>query len=144
MTDQQYPITPPHDQVYWWWEEACKRPPSSFYEKLDYVAAKAAEWGWQERDASVPGELQQARDQEREACCEWFKVNGYKQRYNHYDLHAARRPKAKSLAEEALEALMQVDGADLPVPVLVLLCDEVAKIRRALERLQELEGQGDG
>ena len=43
MTDQQHPITPPHDQVYRWWEEACKKPPSSFYEKLDAALERLQE-----------------------------------------------------------------------------------------------------
>lgn len=140
MTDQQqHPITPPHDKVYWWWEEACKRPPSSFYEKLDHVAARAAAWGWQQRAASVPGELQEARDEELEACCEWlrqFKPQGYVLSAR---LRAARRPKLKSLAEEALKELAWVDknvnGSHLNK------CEAVYTIRRALERLQELEGQ---
>ena len=136
MTDQQHLITPPHDKAYRWWEEACKRPPSSFYEKLDYVAEQAAQWGWQQRDASGAEKLQKARDEELEACCELLEA------YVAYAecgdiLRAARRPKPKSLAEEALEAQgrIWVDASSK---------DEWKLIRRALERLQELEEQGDG
>lgn len=141
MTDQQqHPITPPHDKVYWWWEEACKRPPSSFYEKLDHVAARAAAWGWQQRAASVPGELQEARDEELEACCEWlrqFKPQGYVLSAR---LRAARRPKPPSLAEEALAALEQNIVLLMPITGHEKV-KRFAVIRRALERLQELEGQ---
>jgi hypothetical protein len=137
MTDQQHPITPPQDKVYKWWEEACERP-SSFYEKLDYVAVRAAACGWQQRDASVPGELQEARDEELQACCELLEA------YVAYAecgdiLRAARRPKPKNLAEQSLEELETLHsdlyahgfGFDFPAT------------RRALERLQELEGQGN-
>ena len=134
MTDQ-HPITPPHDKVYWWWEKACKRPPSSFYEKLDYVAEQAAQLGWQQRDASVAEELQEARDEELEACCELLEA------YVAYAecgdiLRAARRPKPQSLAEKAQKAL-----AHLLRHSSTELGSET--IRRALERLQELEGRGN-
>lgn len=136
MTDQQHLITPPHDQVYKWWEEACKRPPSSFYEKLDYVAEQAAQWGWQQRDASVPGELQEARDEELQACCEWVEREIGHGREWGAELRRHRRPKPQSLAEEAQKALAHL----LRHSSTELGCET---IRRALERLQELEGQGD-
>lgn len=82
----EHPITPPHDQVYWWWEKACKRPPSSFYEKLDYVAAKAAQCG---------------ADQELDACCEWLISKGS---VYATQLRAARRPKPKPSPAAALRA----------------------------------------
>lgn len=134
MADQQqHLIIPPHDQVYTWWEEACKRPPSSFYEKLDSVAEQAAEWGWQQRDASVPGELQEARDEELEECVKWLSHESpFSER-----LRAARRPKPPSLAEEALEAQSRMWAGSSTH-------DDWELVRAALKRLQELEGQGDG
>lgn len=138
MTDQQHPITPPHDKVYWWWEEACKRP-SSFYEKLDYVAEQAAQWGWQQRDAGVPSELQEARDEELEECCEWVEREIGHGREWGAELRRHRRPKPKNLADKALDAL-EVEDDLWPVKSL-----EKGRrfdlIRRALKRLQELEGQ---
>jgi hypothetical protein len=81
--------------------------------------------------------LQAARwgaDQELEACCDWLIDNQPKWATT---LCAARRPKAKSLAEEALEALTKIEDN-----VATYLDSSV--VRRALERLQELEGQADG
>lgn len=52
------------------------------------------------------------------------------------ELHAARRPKPKSLAEEALLAIEE-EQADVTLV-------NYKVIRAALERLKELEGQGDG
>lgn len=53
---------------------------------------------------------------------------------------AARRPKPKSLAEEAQDQLssIQIDLTRCGMGI------SVETIRRALERLQELEGRGDG
>ena len=50
-------------------------------------------------------------------------------------LDAARRPKPPSLKEQALKALLEADGADHPVPVLVLPIEDAVVIRRALEAL---------
>ena len=100
MTDQQHFIPPPQDKVYKWWEEACERP-SSFYEKLDHVAIRAAACGWQQRDASVPDELQEARDEKLDACCEWF-VRDRTDIETADKLRAARRPKPLSPAALAV------------------------------------------
>ena len=51
------------------------------------------------------------------------------------DLWSVRRPKPPSLKEQALKALQHAEEGWRPVPA---DCD---LIRRALERLQELEGQ---
>jgi hypothetical protein len=129
MTDQLHFITPPQDQVYKWWEEACKRPPSSFFEKLDHVAVRAAAWGWQQRDASVPGELQEARDEELEECCEWlrqFKPEGYVLAAR---LRTHRRFKPKSRKQRALDALAQMESQ--------LDTELTTEIRNALEELPD-------
>jgi hypothetical protein len=68
--------------------------------------------------------------------------NTYAVDMKHHDLlerarAALTEPKPPSLKEQALEALMKADGADHPVPVLVLPLDEAAVIRRALEALPE-------
>lgn len=131
MTDQ-HPITPTRAQVTRWWAEACDQPTTV---KLDYVAAQAAEWGWRQRDASVPGELQKARDEELEACCEW--LDNEIGAVDSCDLRAERRgvirPKPPSLAEEAQEAVQRMWEGSPDVGDWGLIC-------RALGRLQELEG----
>lgn len=82
---------------------------------------------------------QQIADQELEACCEWLcnkdilepawarsLIDAYR---------AARRPKPPSLAEQAL---MLLDDASTRLDAA-----HENTIRRALERLQELEGGND-
>ena len=76
---------------------------------------------------------QQIADQELEACCTWMRDNGYWRGAN--DLHASRCPKPPSLAEEALVELNLTSdcmGA-------IVSPTQVELIRRALERLQQLE-----
>lgn len=114
MADQ-HPITPPPELVAQW---ALGRRYS-----WNYIATQAARWG---------------ADTELAACCEWVSqwrcmVGGSRPEVN---LRAARRPKPPSLAEEAQKAL-----AHLLRHSSTELGSET--IRRALERLQELEGQGD-
>jgi hypothetical protein len=81
---------------------------------------------------------QQIADQELEACEEWLPsdltIDGQ-------SLRDVRRPKPSSLAEEALAALEEEDDS---MPLMSLKRGErFALIRRALERLQELEGGDD-
>ena len=86
----------------------------------DYLATQSARWG---------------ADQELQACVEWLLLNGWGQAIN--NLRAARRPNPPSLAEEALAALEEEDDS---MPLMSLKRGErFALIRRALERLQELE-----
>lgn len=81
--------------------------------------------------------FQAGADQELEACCKW--LNGGSE--IDYDtaklLRAARRPKPLSLVKEALEAwerqMASYEETDA----------DMDTIRRALERLQELEGGND-
>ena len=119
MTDQ-HPITPPPELVEQWiaeiWHEGT---PVRVAASDIHIATQAARWG---------------ADQELEACCEWLDYNCPSVGAHH--LRAARRPKPPSLAEEALDAQerMWIGGttdADWEL------------IRRALERLQKLEGAND-
>lgn len=78
MADQQHPITIPPDLeeelLGLWPQEALQR---------------AAQWG---------------ANQELEACCEWLDEVGHAEIWLHgNDLRIDRRPKPKSLAEEAKE-----------------------------------------
>ena len=76
------------------------------------VATRAAQWG---------------ADQELEECCRWISDDAEA-------LRIARRPKPPSLAQEALDELY-ISNAKC-----CLGERSAAAIRRALERLQELEG----
>lgn len=110
----EHPITPPPELVgEWLCSEDYLSDASTFSSmtitssRLQNIATQAARWGWQQRDASVPEELQKARDTELDACCEWLSVPcpSYGR-----ELRNARRSKPPSLAEQGLEALEQIDG----------------------------------
>ena len=109
MTD--HPITPPPELVQQWYDAA--RGPRCEHE----LATQAARWG---------------ADQELEACCEWLQDPDLN--VDTYKLRAARRPKPPSLAEQALTLVEQhEDGCWRPSS------KDWIVIRRAVERLQELE-----
>ena len=119
---KQHPITPP-PWLWIWAQQAQRMYPHDPVAWMQHVSAKAASWG---------------ADQELEACCEWLEDADLddSQKVSWVNLRAARRPKPPSLAEQALEQLKGIRsvfkaayGGDL--------VDE--PIRRALERLQELE-----
>jgi hypothetical protein len=116
MTD--HPITPPPELVQRWVSLAYTVTERGS-EILAEVATIAARWG---------------ADQELNECCKWLPNLPP---WSADDLHKHRRPKPPNLKEQALEALMKADGADHPVPVLVLSLDEAAVIRRALEELDD-------
>ena len=134
MTD---PITPPLGWVLDLLNEARKRAKSSgFFGEVDYVymVNKSAQMGWDQRGAANEAELQQAADQELEACELYLAQSPYPSWAK--DLRAARRPIAQSKAESALNALEHIlrhsqtdHGANT--------------IRLALERLKELEVAND-
>jgi hypothetical protein len=63
--------------------------------KLQDIATQAAQWG---------------SDQELEACCEWLKLEGHE--HEHEALLTARRPKPRSLKEQALAVLDDIPSID--------------------------------
>ena len=137
MTDQ-HPITPPPELMEQCVQEWLTLRPSltPYYE---WMFAKGARWGWQQRDASVPNKLQVARDEELEACC----ALADERLQDGTSLRAARRPKPKSQAEQALEALNEAVYMADDVPPEGISTDQAATIRAALERLRELEEGND-
>ena len=106
-------ITPPPELVLQWYLSAKAVPVDQW---ATDVATAAAQWG---------------ADQELEACCEWVAEESP---FVATELHAARRPKPPSLAEEALAELAEWERT------LDIAPD--AALRRALERLKELESNG--
>ena len=80
--------------------------------------------------------FQAGADQELEACCDWFLLEGWHPDHPN-KLRATRRPKPPSLKEQALQALEAADGADHPVVATVLTADQHALIRTALESLPD-------
>ena len=115
----EHPITPPPELVQQWADK-------QDFPTFEDIATQAARWG---------------ADQELEACCEYMQhedFHGFAR-----ELRAARRPKPPSLAEEALEALEQIDGWAVANMNHLSIHDDlvtgVEAIHRALQRLQELE-----
>jgi hypothetical protein len=115
MTEQQHPIIPPPELRRLWVQQAQRMDP--WDSGLEHVSTQAARWG---------------ADQELEACCEWCADGSM---VLALELRAARRPKPPSLAEQALTQLQAMEQAG------ALDCN-IDAIRRALERLQELESNG--
>lgn len=114
MTDQ-HPITPPLE---------LKR---KLYEMPQMMAIELAfRAGADQRGEVNEAKLQQARDEELEACCKWTTANfGELPGQN---LHLFRRPKPQSLKERALEEVGVFEGMGI--------CN-IDIIRRALEALPD-------
>jgi hypothetical protein len=130
MTDQNR-ITPPQELLFKWHifaprqhdDEGSVLVPTSH---LDHIATQAAQWGWDQRGAVNEAELQKARDEELEACCELVPgLTGY--------LRAARRPKPPSRKEQALEAISRLCASVIHDD----LKDNAAIVRRALLALDD-------
>jgi hypothetical protein len=110
---QQHPITPPPELIEDWIEiakpEPWKRPPDP-----NVLCTLAAQWG---------------ADQELEACCALLEVSDDNARDF---LQSARRPKAPSLKEQALEALESLKQRTTDPSI-------IEPLRRALEQLPDHE-----
>ena len=118
------PITPPTELVAQWLK-GCPR------ETALHVATQAAQWGWDQRGAATEADLQQARDEELNACCEW--LDFYSSATNARDLRLVRRPKPTRLKEQALNTLDEMSncmGAGF-----IPKRSDLDTIRRALEAL---------
>jgi len=117
MTD--HPITPPPELVEQWVQATESNDcigafPTNFEKR---ICTAAARWG---------------ADQELEACCEWFKKEGWNSCHPEA-LVASRRPRPPSLKEQALSELnltADPNGAELSLT-------QVELIRRALEALPD-------
>jgi len=115
----QHPITPPPELAARWVNEIYGDDGFGFDVPLHPITLRlverAAQWG---------------ADQELEACCEWLH---WQNLATHPELipslRAARRPKAPSLKEQALEAMRRNYNPDNS--------DDFATIRRALEQLDD-------
>lgn len=133
MTDQ-HPITPPPELRRLWAQQAQRMAPHDPVAWLEHVANQAARWG---------------ADQELKACIEVIlSYPGFESPELFVEvLREARRPKPPSLAEQALEALEQIDGWAVSNMNHLSIHDDlvtgVEAIRTALERLKELE-KGNG
>ena len=129
MTDQQQSIKIPLDLLQQMVDDLAPLG-------MEALAAAIVQWGWEQRGAAIEVELQQARDEELNACCEW--LDFYSSATDARDLRLARRPPTPpSLKEQALAELEKVDmlwdtsefGADT--------LSALDTIRRALEQLND-------
>ena len=130
-----FPITPPDEAVQHWvaqvWHEGT---PVRVAASDLHIAKQASQWGWDQRGAANEAELQQRADQELEACREWTRHDSSPE--DAASLRAARRPKAPSEADLALAKLTPLEEL-----AQAMGHSPDGDIRRALERLKELEGQ---
>jgi hypothetical protein len=100
---EQHPITPPPELVEQWCSETEYATPGRVAlhtiseQRLFQLLTRSAQWGYEQVNEA---ELQQARDEELEACCDWMSecTVGCPN-----ELRAARRPPA-SLKKQALRA----------------------------------------
>jgi hypothetical protein len=132
---EQHPITPPNELVRKWLENyfGCWDDVTIAAADVSrYIAAKSTQWGHEQRGADIEDDLQKARDEELEACCEHLQRSMSPRATIDY-LRAARRPKPPSLKEQALMALEDGDTG----PGASLTPTEVSIIRRALEALPD-------
>ena len=137
MTQEQ-PITPPPELVEQWYRDWRQLNREKLTDFPEYIATQAARWGYEQRGAVNEAELQQAMDEELEACINWIIHQPWT--WTSSQLRAARRPRPPSLKEQALKVLFEADeadGADHPIPILVLSSKDAAVIRRALEALPD-------
>ena len=108
MTDQHH-ITPPPELK----QQLRKQAPRycDWVDRELWLIERAAEWGYDQRGEVNEAKLQQARDEELEACCEWLVLDGCVVAAN--ALRSARRPKPPSLKEQALEDFHWLVGRTL-------------------------------
>lgn len=135
MTNEQHPITPPDQLVQQWINNAHINQPNMGAICRE-VATKAIQWGWDQRGAATEAELQQARDEELNACCEW--LDFYSSAGDARDLRLARRHEPPSLQEQALDALQSMRISPELIAIINAntdLKDKYVTIRRALEIL---------
>ena len=92
-------IAPPWDLKQQWREQAPRYRDGGIGREL-WLMDRAAQWGYEQVNEA---KLQQARDEELEACCEWLADETPTNYIN--ALRAARRPKPPSLKEQAIEDL---------------------------------------
>ena len=115
------PITPPDQLV----EEWSKQWHSAHGDFSVYLATRASRWGWEQRNATVEAELQQARDQEMERMIQELTSMHLPEAYAKR-LRAALRPDKRQVAMDTCATAL-ASGRLTPA--------EAARIRAALEDL---------
>jgi hypothetical protein len=133
VSDHSPILSPPPELVEKWWDLI----PGRSTDWKRQLCTQAAQWGADQRGAVNEAELQKARDEELEACCEWVRsmFSGHPTWAD--ELRVARHPKPPTLKEQALKVLK---SRDLMQPLLddgsrILQPDELDTILRAVEAL---------
>ena len=125
-------IQPPPELLAEWLQQACECSPHDHSSGAigGFMAYKAAQWGADQTQGAVnEAELQKARDEELEACCEWLDREGWSGESR--QLRAARRPEPPSMNQQALYELdAAYDSGKIDDTT-------YGTIRRALEALDE-------
>ena len=152
MTDQ-HPITPPPELAAEWVAEIYGNTVVIPLQQptLD-VIARASQWGYDQRGEVNEAKLQQARDEELEACCGWLSTKSITDSLCNYslqfiadNLRNARRQKPPTQAEQALAVLdpSKTYGSITQEEEYRISVAKADIIRRALERLKQLEDSND-
>ena len=115
---EHFPITPPRRSLVQQWSDIALAASGMFEVKMQF-ATLAAQWG---------------SDQELEACCEWMSNRTV---VCPSDLRAARRPKPKSLKNQALQELDKVDMLWATEEFGKETLNSLDTIRKALEALPD-------
>lgn len=143
MTEQQHPITPSDEMVHNWRHLWVTVPSNDREPDLKrYLVTQASQWGWDQRGAANEAELQQRADQELDACVQLLDINGCPDKWIDM-LRVARRPKPQSLKNRALKAARRFYAKGHFGCTEKEVTDDFNAICSALERLEELEGQGN-
>ena len=129
-------ITTPPELKHQWREEA-PRYRDGGVGREEWLIERAAQWGYDQRGEVNEAKLQQARDEELEACCEWLVLDGCVVAAN--ALRSARRPKPPSLKEQALAVLdpSKTYGSITQEEEYRISVAKADTIRRALEALPD-------
>ena len=131
--NDQHPITPPPSLMRQWREQA-PRFPEGDAGREERLIERAAQWGYDQRGEVNEAKLQQACDEELEACIAWMKKMGYWGEDGQAIplLRAARRPKPPNLKDLALSELETILNELHRANGSILTA---SAIRRALEAL---------
>jgi len=110
------------------WREQAPRYRDGGVGREEWLIDRASQWGYEQRGEVNEAQLQKARDEELEACCEWF-ARDWTDFETADKLRAARRPKP-SLKKQACRLLecYRTSGVKLTA-------DQCNTILRALEAL---------
>ena len=128
MTQKQHSIAPPQ-----WQMDAWQARIETMGADVPSILLEVIQWGREQANADIERKLQEAADQELEACCDYL-------RSEIGPLEAARfrvvrRPKPPSLKEEAMRVLVE-NGVTLDGRM-ELEPEDIDTIRRAIEQLPD-------